>query len=87
MERYRQLSEELYIEPIETVSYTRKSFLTPVQEPERQNAKIKKSRNNAGKKRKPDQQPPSSMILEIILELSSEMDTIVGKMINNPVLL
>ena len=53
LERYKQLSEELYIEPKEeTVSG---SFLTPIQEPERQNAKSKKSRNNAGKKRKPDQ--------------------------------
>ena len=58
LERYKQLSEELYIEPNKkTVSG---SFLTPVQEPERQNAKSNKSRNNAGKKRKPNQQPPSS---------------------------
>ena len=58
LERYRQLSEELYIQPkAETVLG---SFLTPVQEPERQNAKSTKSRNNEGKKRKPDQQPTSS---------------------------
>ena len=58
LERYKQLSEELYIQPkAETVLG---SFLTPVQEPERQNAKSKKSRNNEGTKRKPDQQPPSS---------------------------
>ena len=58
LERYKQLSEELYIQPkAETVLG---SFLTPVQEPERQNAKSKKSRNNEGKKRKSDQQPPSS---------------------------
>ena len=58
LERNKQLSEELYIQPkAETVLG---SFLTPVQEPERQNAKSKKSRNNEGKKRKPDQQPPSS---------------------------
>ena len=51
-------SEELYIEPKEeTVSGC---FLTPMQEPERKNAKSKKSWNNAGKKRKPDQQPPFS---------------------------
>ena len=44
----------MYIESIEETVLG--SFLTPVQEePERQNAKI-----NAGKKRKPDQQPPSS---------------------------
>ena len=57
-ERYKQLSEELYIEPKEETVLG--SFLTPVQEPERQNAKSKKSRNNGAKKRKPDQQPPSS---------------------------
>ena len=58
LERYKQLSEELYIEPKEkTVSG---SFLAPVQEPERRNAKSKKSRNKAGRKRKPDQQPLSS---------------------------
>ena len=46
-ERYEQSSDELCMEPKkETVSG---SFLTPLQEPERQNAKGKKSRNNAGK--------------------------------------
>ena len=58
LERYKQLSEELYIEPKEETALG--SFLTPVQELERQNTKGKKSRNNAGKKRKPDQQPPFS---------------------------
>ena len=51
LERYKQLSKRRN-------SF---SFLTIVQEPERQNAKSKKSRNNAGKKRKSDQQQlPSS---------------------------
>ena len=40
LERYKQLSEELYIEPKEETVLG--SFLTPVQEPERQNAKSKK---------------------------------------------
>ena len=48
LERYKQLSEELYIGPKEETVLG--SFLTPVQEPERQNAKRKKPRNNAGKK-------------------------------------
>ena len=70
LERYKQLSEKLYIEPKEETAL--RSFLGPVQEPERQNAKSKKSRNNAGKKRKPDQQPPSSNDIIITLELSRE---------------
>ena len=70
LERYKQFSEELYIEPKEETALG--SFFTPVQEPERQNAKNKKSRNNAGKNQKPEQQPPSQMILEVALELSSE---------------
>ena len=56
LERYKQLNEELHIETKEETVLG--SFLTLVQEPERQNAKSKNSRNNAGKKRKPDQQPP-----------------------------
>ena len=58
LERYKQLSEELYIEPTEETVLG--SFLTPVKEQEQQNAKSKKSRNNAGMKQKPDQHPPSS---------------------------
>ena len=66
LERYKQLSEELYIQPkAETVLG---SFLTPVQEPERQNAKSKKSRNNEGKKRNPISNHHPQMILEITLE-------------------
>ena len=57
LEKYKQLSEELHIEPKEETILG--SFFTPVQETERQNAKSKKSRNNAGKKGKPDQQLPS----------------------------
>ena len=57
LERYKELSEKLYIDSKEETLLG--SFLTPVQEPERQNANSKKSQNNAGKKRKPDQQPPS----------------------------
>ena len=52
------MSEELYIEPKGEKDLG--SFLTPVQEPERQNAKGKKSWKNSGKKRKPDQQRTSS---------------------------
>ena len=48
LQRCKQVSEELYIKPKE--ESVLRSFLTPVQEPERQNAKSKKSRNNAGKK-------------------------------------
>ena len=48
LEKYKQLSEELYIEPKEETVL--RSFFTPVQETERQNAKSKKSQNNAGKK-------------------------------------
>ena len=58
LERYKQLSEDLHIEPKEETVLG--SFLTSAQEPKRQNAKSKKSRNNAGKKQKPGQQPPSS---------------------------
>ena len=70
LERYKRFSEEFYIEPKEETVL--RSFFTPVQEPERQNAKNKKSRSNTGINRKPDQQPPSQMILEVTLELSSE---------------
>ena len=49
LERYKQMSEELYIESKEETVL--RSFLIPVQEPGRQNAKSKKSQNNAGKKR------------------------------------
>ena len=55
LEKFKQLSEQLYIEPKEGTVLG--SFLTPVQEPEKQNAKSKKSRKNTGKKRTPDQQP------------------------------
>ena len=58
LERYKQLSEELYIEPKEETVLG--SFLTPVQESEGQNAKSRKSQNNVGKKRNPNQQSPSS---------------------------
>ena len=58
LERYKQLSEKMHIEHKEETVLG--SILTPVQEQERQNAKSKKSRNNAGEKRKPDKQPPSS---------------------------
>ena len=70
LERYKKFSEQLYIEPKEEIVLG--SFFTPVQEPERQNAKNKKSRNNAGKNQKPDQQPASQMILAVASELSSE---------------
>ena len=40
-ERYKQSSEELHIELKEETALV--SFLTPVQEPERENAKCKKS--------------------------------------------
>ena len=62
LKRYKQLSEKLHIEAKKETFLG--SFLTPVQEPERQNTKSKKSRSNARK-----------------------METIVGKMIKNPVLL
>ena len=64
LERYKQLSDELYIEHKEETVLG--SFLTPVQEPERQNAESKKSQNNAGNNRHPQ------MILEINFEISSE---------------
>ena len=70
LERYKQLSEELYIAPKEEIALG--SFLTPVQEPERQNAKSKQSLQNAGKKRNPISYHHPQMILEITLELSSE---------------
>ena len=47
LERYKQLSEELYIEPKEETILGQ--FFTPTQEPERQNTNDKKSQNNAGK--------------------------------------
>ena len=58
MGRYKQLSGELHTESKEETVLG--FFLTPVQEPGKQNTKSRKSRNNAGKKRKPDQEPPSS---------------------------
>ena len=64
------MSEELYIEPKEETVLG--PFLTPAQEPERQNAKSKKSRNNAGKNENPISNHHPQMILEITLELSSE---------------
>ena len=55
LERYKQLNEKLCIEPKEETVLG--SFLTSVQEPERPNAKSKKSWKNAGIKWKHDQQP------------------------------
>ena len=49
------MSEQLYVGPKEETVLG--SFHTPVQEPEKQNAKSKKSRKNTEKKRTPDQQP------------------------------
>ena len=54
LKRYKQLSEKLHIEAKKETFLG--SFLTPVQEPERQNTKSKKSRSIARKKRKSDQQ-------------------------------
>ena len=54
LERYKQLSEEFYLEPKEET--TLGSFLTPVQEPLKQSAKCRKSRNNTEKKQKACQQ-------------------------------
>ena len=69
LEKYKPLSEELYIEPKEEIVLV--SFLTPVQEPERQNANSKKSRKMEGKNRNPISNHHPEMILEITLEFMS----------------
>ena len=70
LERYKQLSEELYIELKEETILG--SFLTPVQEPERQNAKSKIREKMQGKNENPISNYHPQMILEITLELSKE---------------
>ena len=69
LEKYKPLSEELYIEPKEEIVLV--SFLTSVQEPERQNANSKKSRKMEGKNRNPISNHHPEMILEITLEFMS----------------
>ena len=85
LERWVELNEELHIETKEETVLG--SFLTLVQEPERQNAKSKNSRNNAGKKRKPDQQPPPLNDIRNSFRTQQRkwiMEKIVGTMVKKP---